>query len=136
MEKLEFPGVPGERVNMKKIKMQTKIIQSGCVVEETYEIDNSVSEKVYAEKLISNFNATLRPNESPRELLDVVVIEENGESRKEHLWEKQNLVTIHRAGQMYDTYKCTCCGITAKRYGVSQIVRDKRYSAEKYKYCK
>ncbi len=33
---------------MKKIKMQTKIIEGGCVVEETYEIDNSVSEKVYA----------------------------------------------------------------------------------------
>lgn len=121
---------------MKKIKMQTKIIESGCFVEETYEIDNSVSEKAYAEKLISNFNSTLRPNESPRELLDVVVIEENGESRKEHSWEKQNLVTIKRAGRLYDTYKCTCCGITAKRYGVGPIVHDNKYSAKKYKYCK
>jgi hypothetical protein len=121
---------------MKKIKMQTKIIQSGQVIEETYEIDSSVSEKAYAENLINNFNATLRPKESPRELLDVTVLAENGESRKEHSWEKQNLVTIRRAGQLYDTYKCTCCGITAKRYGVGQIVHDKRYSAEKYKYCK
>ncbi|WP_313258191.1 hypothetical protein [Lacrimispora sp.] len=106
--------------------MQTKIIQSGHVIEETYEIDNSVSEKVYAENLINNYNSTLWPTESPRELLSVIVIEENEESRKERSWEKQNLVTIRRAGQLYDTYKCTCCGITAKRYGVGQIVHDKR----------
>lgn len=99
--------------------MQTKIIESESVIEETYEINNSV-----------------RPCESPRELLDVIAVEENEENRKEHSWDKQNLVIIRRAGFMYDAYKCTCCGITAKRYGIGPIVRDRRYSAEKYKYCK
>lgn len=38
---------------------------------------------------------------------------------KEHLWEKQNLVTVAstRKLPMHDIYKCKKCGATAKRFG-------------------
>jgi hypothetical protein len=48
---------------------------------------------------------------------------------KEHLWEKQNLVTVASAGKvgMHDIYKCKKCGITGKRFGVGPIRRDKKF---------
>lgn len=54
---------------------------------------------------------------------------------KDHDWDKTNLVTINKNGLMYDTYKCSICGIKGKRYGIGEIRRDKRYKADKYKNC-
>ncbi|KAK9680655.1 hypothetical protein QE152_g38917 [Popillia japonica] len=121
---------------MKKILMKTKIVDTGYVINEEYEISDDKDPREYAQGLIDSYNATLRPKESPRELLKVSVIKEQVQGKKEHSWEKQNLVTISRGGKMYDIYKCTCCGITGKQYGLSgKVTRDPRYKADKYQYC-
>ncbi|HBB28616.1 MAG TPA: hypothetical protein DC000_05090 [Clostridiales bacterium] len=56
---------------MKTIIMKTKMLNTGYTFEETYEVENNVNAREYAEEMITNFNNTLRPNESPRELVDV-----------------------------------------------------------------
>lgn len=61
---------------MKKIKMTIKQKLNGCVHEEIYEIANKVDGTKYAMDMIAKFNKTLRENESPRELIDVIEIEE------------------------------------------------------------
>lgn len=73
---------------MKEILMKTKIIKTGYVFEEKYEISDKEDPKKYAQGLINHYNATLRPNETPRELVDVWVIKEEVEDKKEHLWGK------------------------------------------------
>lgn len=121
---------------MKEILMKTKIVKTGYVFEEKYEIADEEEPKEYAQNLIDTYNATLRPNESPRELAAVMVTKEKVKGKAEHMWEKQNLVTIRRAGRMYDIYKCKCCGITGKRFGIGcEVTRDPKYKAEKYKFC-
>lgn len=121
---------------MKEILMKTRIIETEYVIEERYEIADDEDPNEYAQGLINNYNATLRPKESPRELVEVFVLRENVAGKLEHKWEKQNLVTIRRGGRIYDAYKCTCCGITGKRYGLGDnVTRDPKYKADKYQYC-
>lgn len=122
---------------MKEILMKTKIIATGYMIEERYEISDEEDPEEYAQALINYCNATLRPKESPRELVKVIVSKEAVEGRQSHKWEKQNLVTIRRGGKNYDVYRCSCCGITGKRYGLSEnVIRDKKYKADKYQYCR
>ena len=53
-----------------------------------------------------------------------------------HDWKKTNLVTI-LAGGAHDTYRCMHCGITGKRFGLSEtITRDRKWRAAKYARCK
>ena len=121
---------------MKEISMKTRIIKTGFTFNEQYEIDDDKDPQEFAQGLIDNFNATLRPNETPRELVEVLVLNESVHGKREHNWEKQNLMTINRGGKMYDIYKCNNCGITGKRYGLSELVtRDSKYKADKYRYC-
>ena len=58
---------------MQKVQLKTRLIKSGYTFTEEYEISNKVDGKQYANDLIDAFNATLRPNEEARELLEVVV---------------------------------------------------------------
>lgn len=87
---------------------------------------------------IDRFNDTLRPGESPRELISVTVDESSSGNIKKHDWEKSNLVTIspQGGGAFYDTYKCNRCGITAKRYGIGgDLFRDRKFKAKVYWRC-
>lgn len=118
-----------------KIEMQVKIIKTGMVFKEEYDIDNSQNPLEYAQSLINNFNNTLRPNESARELLEVKVIDKDCKPSIMHNWEKQNLVTIMGRNGSYDNVKCVNCGVTAKRYGLTNIVRDSKYNAKIYDTC-
>jgi len=54
-----------------------------------------------------------------------------------HDWEKTNLVTITgRGGLSYDNYRCKRCGVTAKRFGLSDdFRRDKKFNTEKFAEC-
>ncbi|MCT4544610.1 MAG: hypothetical protein N4A63_13800 [Vallitalea sp.] len=118
-----------------KIKMEIEIIKTGSKFEETYEIENNLNPNEYAENLITNFNHTLRPGESPRKLLGVIVLD-NSDVKHKHDWRKTNLATITRGGMSYDKMICTRCGVTGKRYGFSSVVkRDSKYKAKIYDTC-
>lgn len=117
-----------------KINMKVKMVKTGMVFDEEYDIENNLEPSEYAQNLINNFNNTLRTGESPRELLSVKVIDESP-IQTEHHWEKQNLVTIMGRNGAYDNLKCIRCGITARRYGFNHILRDKKYKAKIYDTC-
>jgi hypothetical protein len=120
-----------------KIKMQTKVIESGYVLNEEYDIENGKNPEKFANDLINNFNNTLRPSESPRELVSVEVIEEHSIVLHDHSWEKQNSVTIMlRGGGCYDIMRCKRCGVSGKRYGISgEIIRDSIFKGKCYDKC-
>lgn len=87
----------------------------------------------WAEACLVRFNRTLRPHEKPRELVRVELLGEGAE----HNWEKTNSITILDHRLVYDTYRCSACGITGRRYGLSpSIVRDDTYSAPSYADCR
>jgi len=53
-----------------------------------------------------------------------------------HDFKKTNSVTIHKRGEMYDTYKCTRCGIEGKRTSLAPILQlNKEYPLEKICNC-
>ena len=91
------------------------------------------------EGIINNFNNTLRPGELPRTVVEIYEDDfpyEHAYPLAQHDWQKSNLVTIMKGHSSYDTYKCSKCGITGKRYGLGGSVRrDKKYTAEKYNGC-
>ncbi|WIV11150.1 hypothetical protein [Proteiniborus sp. MB09-C3] len=118
-----------------KIEMAVKIIKTGMEFTEEYDIDNSLDPVKYAQNLIDRFNDSLRPNERPRELINVTVKDINSPTKTLHMWEKQNLVTQMRGGLNYDNVKCIKCGITAKRIGLTAIKRDSKYKAKIYDTC-
>jgi hypothetical protein len=80
--------------------------------------------QAWAEETLSRFNATLRKGERPRVLLRVEVKPNNKLLR--HEWHKTNLVTIIKGRDVYDTYQCERCGMTAKRFGVGDITPDSK----------
>jgi hypothetical protein len=101
---------------------------------EEYDVECKNAEE-YGTELINSFNDTLRPGEKPRKLLEVTVID--NKSVEHHEWYKTNITTIVKKGGMcYDTQKCSKCGITGKRYGLSEMVkRDAKYKAKIYQRC-
>jgi hypothetical protein len=40
----------------------------------------------------------------------------------DHKFEKTNLITITKGGKIYDEMKCSGCGLTGKRYGITDYV--------------
>jgi hypothetical protein len=120
-----------------KIKMQTRVIESGYVLNEEYDIENGKNPEKFANDLINNFNNTLRHNESPRELVSVEVIEQHSIVLHDHSWEKQNGVTIMaRGGGSYDIVRCKRCGVTGKRYGIGGTpIRDSIFKGKCYAKC-
>ncbi len=101
---------------------------------EDYDVDVE-NPQSYAEEMIASFNATLRPGEKERILLEVIVADK--ESIEKHAWYKINLTTIVLAGGInYDKQKCSRCGVTGKRYGLSKYVKiDAKYKAKVYQRC-
>lgn len=102
--------------------------------EESYVINDDPN--CYANRLIDNYNATLRPGEKPRELVEVSISETMKKSKMPHEWIKQNIVTVIWRGVSYDIMRCAKCGITGKRFGLSGVIlRDSKYKAKKYNNC-
>lgn len=110
--------------------------EGGEAWEEHYDIaaiDSLEKAQAWAQSTIQKFNDTLRPHEKSRKIVSVALA---GKSDK-HLWHKTNLMTISdpRLG-LYDTMKCENCGITGKRFGVSEAVKlDSKFRAKKYRLC-
>ena len=52
-----------------------------------------------------------------------------------HDFEKQNNITIRRGNQLYDIYRCRCCGLTGKRMGLAGeiSVSGNKVSCRRYK---
>jgi len=111
----------------------------GHTWEENYEKDavKTIADAwQWAEATVKSFNDTLRAGEHAREVVDVEADESTAAFKKEHDWEKTNKVTILKGGLMYDTYVCTACGITAKRYSLSwPPTIDSKYRAKVYRRC-
>lgn len=101
---------------------------------ETYDkvITNAQAE---AEQIIKYWNDTLRAHEHRRKLLEVVVLDSRMHT-SEHVFEKQNSFTVRIRNSAYDVYRCTYCGVTAKRYGLNgSIIRDPKFKAKLYADC-
>lgn len=118
-----------------KINMKVKMVNSGYIMDEEYDLKAGTNAENHAQDMIDRFNAGLRPGESPRELISVEIIEEISDEI-EHNWEKQNLVTLKNNVGYHDKYKCSSCGITGKIYGISgTVTRDSKYKAKIYNEC-
>lgn len=98
------------------------------------EVTNEQEAQAYSERIIQNFNDTLRPKERPRKLIRVEFGE--GEASERHDWEKTNLVTQRDARGQFDSYKCRKCGITGKRRSFDGgVAPDPAYRAKAFQSC-
>ncbi|MNO23003.1 hypothetical protein D3C76_127940 [compost metagenome] len=118
---------------MAKIEIEVRNVGTNKSWKEPYDCSHN-DPKAWAQDLIDRFNATLHPGEKARELVSVEIIDTK-EAFKNHVWRKVNAVTIVRGGQSYDKVRCELCGITGKRFGLSDITRDSEYKAKKYIKC-
>ena len=116
--------------------MKFKMIVSYKGSKDTWEeVEDQQVEDAHAWSVecIQQFNNTLQPGEKARELHSVEILDVD--SKKDHDWEKTNLVTIIEGKRIYDTHKCRSCGITAKRFGLGDIVLDWNFKAKVYQRC-
>jgi len=110
------------------MKFRMFVSNGDCEWQEDY--DRSCSDASQeALRIVELFNNTLRPHERPRTLLRVEMIDLA--SRKDHTWDKMNLVTVFTHGHYFDVLRCRVCGVTAKRYGLHNIVLDAQYRKAK-----
>lgn len=116
-----------------KFKMKVCVVgnEAGAWFEE-YEKEVTDAQ-AWAEQTIQRFNETLRPKERPRKLLGVEVLNVTGV--KEHTWQKVNIMTLTGPKGCYDLMQCKRCGITAKRYGLGNLIFDSQYRAKRFLRC-
>ena len=101
---------------------------------EEYNEDVTDPEK-WAHETIDRFNNSLRPGETPREVVSVKIMDQDAPIEN-HNWQKQNLVTVSYRGQLFDIMRCGRCDITGKRHGLNQPVKlDSQYQAKAFQRC-
>ena len=114
-------------------------VSSGTAWEEKYErheITTLAQARAWATLTIENFNATLKPGEKAREVIEVSATDAKPDMPVRHQWEKTSLVTESKNGALFDRMRCTNCDITGKRYGLGpDVVRDKQFKAKKWNTC-
>ena len=115
-----------------KFKLQWKDVGGTRAFWETHEEDTTDPQK-WSEGIIEWYNSTLRPHETARELLAVEILDQI--SIKDHKWSKQNITTLTSPQGLYDSVKCERCGVVARRYGLTRIVRQTPYRAKKFERC-
>lgn len=87
--------------------------------EEEFDVPNGWP-SVEVQRVIDRFNATLRPGELPRRLVEILSQSKSPPKPIEHTWGKTSLVTEFGKGRSYDRMRCDRCGATGKRYGLGQ----------------
>lgn len=113
---------------MPRVKLVVREVGSESNWEEEYEGAGDPPEE-WAQGVIQRFNAGLRPGESARELVSVIVL---SEGRRPHCWRKSSLTTQFRGSVAYDEYVCTRCGVTGKRFGLDAGIKlDNKYRSKK-----
>ena len=116
-----------------KFKIQT--ITEGSEEPDWEEYTKNIDDpQAWAEEIVNDFNRTLRPGERPRTLLKVEILEEEP---IEHSWVKRTDGQSKRVrGRIADLMYCRNCGITGKRYGLSETITiDSKYRAKVYQRC-
>ncbi len=99
---------------------------------EAYDVPDHVEPKKFIENMLAQFNAGLHPGETARTMVSFELVG----SPKDHDWEKQNIYTIMRAGQIFDRHKCKRCNVTGKRHGISSDINiDSKFKAKVYRQC-
>ncbi|WYC17885.1 hypothetical protein [Vibrio phage vB_VneS_J26] len=116
-----------------KFKIRVVEPETGRAWWETYDEDTD-DPKAYAEAMLENFNATLRPHEKARRIGGLITLNTANDF---HKWEKLTSgQSVLYKGQVVDLYQCANCQITGKRFGLHPtIVRDHKYMADKYAKC-
>ena len=95
---------------------------------------NTTNPNKWAIETIQHFNATLKPHEKFRSLVDVQIIDE---SNNQHSWVKRtDGMSVNFRGSIVDLMRCENCGITGKRIGLSGFVKvDSKYKKKAYLRC-
>lgn len=52
-----------------------------------------------------------------------------------HVWKKQNLVTVNRAGKMFDEMVCVNCKMKGRRFGFTSVEVAETYKFENVHLC-
>lgn len=53
----------------------------------------------------------------------------------QHVWEKQNLVTIRKKGKMFDEMVCKNCGMKGERHGFVSVEVSEKYNIKNVHLC-
>lgn len=53
----------------------------------------------------------------------------------QHVWEKQNLVTVNRRGKMFDEMVCKNCKMKGQRFGFESVEVSENYKFENVHLC-
>lgn len=94
----------------------------------------------WAKEIVQYFNDTLRPKEKPRELLEVIVDSEENDNH--HKWNKltsEMTVYDNREKTYFDGYKCSVCGLYARKYGLNgdiQLYPPSKFKATYWQNCR
>jgi hypothetical protein len=119
-----------------RFKMVVMLQRTGATWSEHHDrvaVTDDRSAQAAASFMIHAFNKTLREGEAPRTLVTAVLA--GPTIGGQHEWRKASLVTESSNGKHYDRMECEACGITAKRYGFTNLVRDKKYASIIYDTC-
>lgn len=87
----------------------------------------------WAFELVKHYNATLRPGESPRELLSTEIV---GTSTEHDWYKRTDGMSVSFRGRMVDLFECSKCGVTGKKGSLAgSIKRDSKFKGKKYAIC-
>lgn len=121
---------------MKTIKYVAKIRpagSSGTPWDEHFEHPESVDFDEWIKATVAKFNDTLRPGEEPRELLSWKI---EGDDTKHNWVKRTDGMSVMFRGSYVDLMTCADCGVTGKRYGLSDVVKiDSKYRAKRFQEC-